>query len=112
MQNFEELARTLLSEDVPFEQTSQILAGIGMADPIRADKNIRLLGGRGEGFEAFCRVFPYALRSLAEVADPDASLNNWERLVGAQRNRKSHFDLLSKSPETLDALLNIVGTSN
>lgn len=112
MQNYEELTEKLLSEDVPFEEASRILAEVGIVDPVRADKNIQLLGGRGEGYEAFRKVLPHALRCLGEVADPDAALNNWERLVGAQRDRRSHFDRLTKSSDTLKTLLKTIGASD
>jgi glutamate-ammonia-ligase adenylyltransferase len=112
LENYEKFARILLSEDVSFEMMGEILTGIGITDPVKAEKNIQLLGGRGEGFEAFRKVFPHALRSLAGAADPDAALNNWERLVGARRDRKSHFSLLTESPRTLDVLLKIVGASH
>jgi len=104
-------AELLLSEDIPFEQASRILSDAGIADPVKADKNIQLLAGRGSGYEAFCKILPHALRRLSEVADPDSALNDWERLVAALRDRRSHFEKLLKSPETLDVLLNITGAS-
>ena len=111
MKNYEELAERLLSEDISPEQAGQILGEIGITDPVRADKNIQLLAGRGKRFEAFSGVLPLALRCLGEVADPDAALNNWERFVGALRDRKSHFNMLTKKPDILEIFLKLVGAS-
>ncbi len=111
MRNYEELADNILSENISFERTGRILAEIGIADPAKADKNIRLLAGREDGFDAFRAILPHALRCLDETADPDAALNNWERLVGALRDRKSHFERLTEKPETLETLLRIIGAS-
>lgn len=104
-------AKKLLSEDIAFGEAEKILAEIGIADPVRADKNIRLLAGRGDECDAFSKVLPHALRSLTATADPDATLNNWERLVGTLRNRGSHFEGLIDNPDTLDILFRIIGTS-
>lgn len=111
MQNYEELAEKVLSEDISFEMLGQALGEIGIVDPVKADKNIRLLAGRGEGFEAFRKILPHALRCIGDAADPDTALNNWERLVGALRDRRSHFDLLMEKPDTLEILLKIIGAS-
>ncbi len=111
MQKRESPGEILLSEDPPFEQVSRILADAGIADAVRADKNIQLLAGRGAGHEAFRKILPHALECLREVADPDSALNNWERLVGALRERKSHFDRLIEGPESLDILLKVMGAS-
>ncbi|MBI4832442.1 MAG: hypothetical protein HY801_13015 [Candidatus Lindowbacteria bacterium] len=81
MLNHEELAEALLTENLPFEHARRILAEAGVADPVKANKNIQLLAGRGPAYEAFCRILPLALDFLSRVADPDMALNNWERLV-------------------------------
>jgi glutamate-ammonia-ligase adenylyltransferase len=111
LQDYQELAERLLSEDLSSDQASQILGDIGIIDPVRADKNIQLLAGRGKRFEAFSGALPLALRFLGEVADPDAALNNWERFVGALDDRKSHFNMLAKKPDILQTFLKLVGAS-
>lgn len=111
MQEHEKVAEILLSEKLPFEHASRLLTESGIIDPVRADKNIQLLAGRGPGYELFCKILPHALQCLREVADPDTALNNWERLVGALRDRESHFDSLVKRPRALEVLLKVVGAS-
>lgn len=111
MHEHDDLAKILLTEKHPFEHAQRILAETGIVDPVKAEKNIQLLAGRGAGHEIFCRILPHVLRCLREVADPDTALNNWERLVGATRDREFHFDYLEKNPGRIEVLLRIIGTS-
>ncbi len=112
MHKHEDLAEILLTEKHPFEHARKILAETGIIDPVKAEKNMQLLAGRGAGYEIFCRILPQVLHSLREVADPDTALNNWERLVGATRDRELHFDYLEKHSDKIEILLRIIGTSD
>ncbi|MBI5117380.1 bifunctional [glutamate--ammonia ligase]-adenylyl-L-tyrosine phosphorylase/[glutamate--ammonia-ligase] adenylyltransferase [Candidatus Poribacteria bacterium] len=109
--NHEELAEALLTENLPFEHARRILAEAGIADPVKANKNIQLLAGRGTAYEVFCRILPLALGFLDKVADPDMALNNWERLVEVKRDRETHFRNIKNNPQALDILLRIIGVS-
>ncbi len=111
MHDYDDSAEILLTENSPFDRVSRILVEAGIDDPVRAEKNIQLLAGRGEGCDAFRRILPRVLECLREVADPDAALNSWERLVGTLRDRKAHFERLIDSPEALETLLKIFGAS-
>jgi len=105
------MAEILLDEKQSFEHARRVLMEVGIADPVKADKNIQLLAGRGAGYEMFCRILPDALRALHEVANPDMALNNWERLAGVMRDREHHFGFFNQHPSALQVLLNIIGTS-
>jgi len=111
LQEHERLAEILFTEKVPFETVRQVLAEAGIQDAVKADKNIRLLAGRGPGYEAFCLLLPHVLRELNEAADPDMALNNWERLVEVIRDRENHFTLLLTNLPVLGVLLKILGAS-
>ena len=111
MHESRELADILLTEKYPFEHAQKILAEAGITDPVKAEKNLQLLAGRGPGYEAFCAILPSILQALRGVADPDAALNSWERLIGALRDRESHYDYLGKNPNKIVILLGIMGTS-
>ena len=106
-----ELADILFTEKYPFEHAQKILTEAGITDPAKAEKNLQLLAGRGAGYEAFCAILPSIMQTLQNVADPDAALNSWERLIGALRDRKSHYEYLGKNPHKIAILLGIMGTS-
>jgi glutamate-ammonia-ligase adenylyltransferase len=108
LQEYEKLTEILLTEKVPFEHARRILTEVGIADPVKADKN---LAGGGAGYQAFCKILPQVLHFLRETGDPDLALNNWERFVEETRDRESHFDALSKNPQALGILLKTMGTS-
>jgi glutamate-ammonia-ligase adenylyltransferase len=111
LQEHERLAEILFTEKTPFESVRKILTDASIRDPVKADKNLKLLAGHGRGYEAFCRILPPVLRELRDVADPDMALNNWERLVEIIRDRESHFTYLFENPSTLGILLKILGSS-
>lgn len=111
MQEHERLAEILFTERVPFESVRRILNEAGIQDPVKADKNIKLLAGHGAGYDVFCRLLPDVLEMLGDTADPDMALNNWERLVEVIRDRESHFGLLARNPDGLRVLLKVLGSS-
>ncbi len=111
LMNAGEIVETLLGEGVPFERVNSILVQTGFADPVKAEKNIRLLAGRDTDYEAFRAILPHALPCFIDVADPDMALNNWERLVTVMRERVSHYEYLIANPGVLDLLLKVIGSS-
>ncbi len=111
MQEHERLAEILFTEKVPFEEVRRVLLEAGIQDPLKADKNIKLLAGNGASYDKFCLLLPHALNQLKDVADPDMALNNWERLAEVLRDRENHFQFLLNNPSVLGVLLKILGTS-
>ena len=78
LREHEELVEVLLTEKYPFEHAREILTEAGIADPIKADKNIRLLAGRGAGYDIFCTILPNVIRLLRDVEYPE---NWWARSI-------------------------------
>jgi glutamate-ammonia-ligase adenylyltransferase len=111
MPGSKELAEIFFTERAPFERVRDLLSEVGVADAVKASKNIQLLAGGGESREIFLRILPEALDELLEVADPDMALNNWERLVDVTRDREKHFGYLLRNPLALRTLLRVLGTS-
>jgi glutamate-ammonia-ligase adenylyltransferase len=111
LQEHDRLAKILLDEKVLSDEARRMLADVGITDPGKAGKNVQLLAGRGPAYDAFSSILPWVLRSLDDVADPDAALNNWERLVGTMHEPERHYEYLEKHPRNLEILLKVIGTS-
>ncbi len=99
---------SLLSD---FPDLSEHLKQIGCSDAGRAIKNLEALGDRLLHREAFVRLLPPLLETLAHIPDPDMALNNLERFGGVVIDRGFLFALLGEHRKSLDLLLTILGSS-
>ncbi len=87
------------------------LKQVGIADIARATKNLESLGQHPLHRQAFTRILPAILETLANIPDPDMALNNLERFSGVVIDRGFLLSLLGDSQKILDLLLTVFGSS-
>ena len=92
-------------------ELSDRIRQIGCTDVARAVKNLEALGQHPLHREAFARLLPALLDTLANIPDPDMALNNLERFFGVVIDRGFLLGLLLESPKSLDLLLTVFGSS-
>ncbi len=105
------IADLVLSESVSKEKIAGILKRSGLQNASRAFTNIRQMAGTGNQSKAFARVAVLAFRLLGETADPDMSLNNWERFTQNIQNPEDHYRKLLQQPMVLQIMLKIFAFS-
>ena len=98
-------------EKADLTELSDRLRQIGCTDITRAVKNLEALGEHPLHREAFTRLLPSLLDTLANIPDPDMALNNLERFFGVVIDRGFLLGLLHESPKSLDLLLTVFGSS-
>ncbi len=87
------------------------LKQIGCTDVVRAMRNLEALVQHPLHQHAFTRLLPTLLETLANIPDPDMTLNNLERFFGVVIDRGFLFALLRDHRKSLDLLLTIFGSS-
>ena len=79
-------------------------------DPSRGQRNLTALAGH-LGSAAFTNLCPVLVRLLPRTADPDMALNNLERLLAQPSARQQLPSLLESRNRGLDAVLQLLATS-
>jgi glutamate-ammonia-ligase adenylyltransferase len=106
------------TSDLPVEQIRDRVAAVGFEDVDRALRNLQLMR---EG-QASARYTPEVRRSLGELAgpllkaladvpDPDLALTTFERFIVAVAARTTFMRLLAETPELVNLLTRLFGTS-
>jgi [glutamine synthetase] adenylyltransferase / [glutamine synthetase]-adenylyl-L-tyrosine phosphorylase len=104
-------ADLILSETMPEELASRILAEGGLRNHDRALKNIGLLKGEGTVKRLFAGLAVLAWDYLRDTPDPDMALNNWERFTGSLPSKEDHYRQLLNQPLQLEIFLGIFAGS-
>ena len=105
------IADLLLSESVPPELRTRILADKGFKNTERAYINLRSLAGQGSRRELFVQLAILACDILLREPDADMALNNWERFIRSLPQAESHFNALLAQPKRLEILISIFSRS-
>ncbi len=86
------------------------LSALGFVEPRRSLDNIELLA---EGVEdpLLLSLIPALVEACAASADPDACLNNFERISSACESRESFFAILSGQPDCVKLLAPVAASS-
>ena len=85
-------------------EAHRLLKEYGFEDCARSHRNLQNLAGDSPLREEFAEVIELVLRTLADSADPDAALNNFDRFVGEIPNRTWLYRLLHDAPFLLRIL--------
>ena len=101
----------LLSESVPQELRTRILADKGFKNTERAYVNLRNLAGEGSRRDLFAQLAILACDILLHEPDADMALNNWERFIHSLPEAEPHFSALLAQPKRLEILIGIFSRS-
>ncbi len=99
-----------MSFDNDITVTPERLQNLGMQDLSQAQRNLELLRSTigAEGLSAF---LPGLLTNLSSSADPDMSLNNFERFASALDDIPSFLSFCRTRPDILVSFITIFGSS-
>lgn len=101
----------LLAPELSDAQVQQILRPYGFKDPQAADRNLQLMGEELTTREMLARLVGSILLVAQKSPDPDAALNYFERLLAAIPTKTSFLSFLGESPEALELVILLCGTS-
>jgi glutamate-ammonia-ligase adenylyltransferase len=93
------------------EDVVRLLAQYGFKDVFRADANIQATTADPSERQLLAELIEDLLQCASQSADPDQSLNYFERFVRAGMQRLRLFSYLRDSPQALDVLLKTLGAS-
>ena len=94
--------RALLDKETPDDFACERIARYGFTDPHKALVNVRLIAG-GAGDDAH-RALSSILTACSASSDPDACLNNFERVSAASESREGFFGILASRPDSVKLL--------
>lgn len=101
----------LLAPQLSPERIHQFLKRYGFKDPEAADRNLQLIAEELPIRHILARMTKGLLEAARESPDPDAALNHFERLFANVTHRANFLGFLGETPEALEALVLICGTS-
>ena len=102
----------ILSPALTEDKAHRILEKFGFQDCDRAYRNLQNLTGEPASREEFAEIIEVVLKRLADSADPDAALNNFDRFAGEIPNRAWLYNLLHDAPFLLSILAACFGSSS
>src|SRR6185295_16678549 len=102
----------LLARGLPTSEVTRLLAPYGFQDMTRADGNLQAMAGEPGSRRLLAVLLSGLLDSVAQTADPDQALDQWERFLQNGINRSHLFAYLSQAPRILDLLSRIFGNSS
>ncbi len=101
----------LLANQLSPEKISQFLKRYGFKDPESADRNLQLIAEELSMRLILARIIKKLLEAARQCPDPDAALNHFERLFAKVTHRANFLGFLGETPEALEALIVICGSS-
>ncbi|PYV41101.1 MAG: bifunctional [glutamate--ammonia ligase]-adenylyl-L-tyrosine phosphorylase/[glutamate--ammonia-ligase] adenylyltransferase [Acidobacteria bacterium] len=101
----------LLAAELSPQQVDQFLSQYGFKDPQAADRNLQLMAEDLSIREMLARIIGPLLKGAQASPDPDAAFNNLERLLSVVTHRANFLGFLGDTPEALEALTLLCGTS-
>lgn len=102
----------LLAPELSPEEVAEFLGQYGFADPVTADRNLQLMAENVTTRLALARMVGRLLEVVRETPDPDGALNHFERLLAVVNHPVNFLSFLGDTPEALEAVLSICGSSN
>ena len=101
----------LLAPGLQPHEVSRLLKPYGFQNAQKADDNLQSMAGDPQARLALASVLPELLSAVADTADPDQALNEWDRYLNSGIQRGPFFSYLSHTPRTLSLLCVIFGNS-
>ena len=101
----------LLATDLAIKDVARVLQAYGLQDWQQADRNLQAIAGEPATRKALAIILPTLLESLAQTADPDQALNEWERYADSGIHRLQLFQYLAKAPHIIEVLGTVFGNS-
>ena len=101
----------LLAPELSTDKINQFLRRYGFKDPEAADRNLQLVAEELPIRHILARMVKGLLEAARQSPDPDAALNHFERLFSNVTHRANFLGFLAATPEALEALILICGTS-
>ena len=101
----------LLAPELDPEEVNQFLRSYGFQDPAGADRNLQLMAQDVSHRELLAGIIPGLLKGAQLSPDPDAAFNNFERFLSAVAHPANLLGFLRDTPEALEALILLFGTS-
>ncbi|RMH34112.1 MAG: hypothetical protein D6690_11365 [Nitrospirae bacterium] len=101
----------LLAKGLAPEEITQCLAPYGFQHLSRADANLQAMANEPGARRALAAILPELLAAVAETADPDQALNEWERYLASGIHRVQLFQYLAQAPRMLHLVCTIFGNS-
>src|SRR5262245_40023448 len=102
----------LLAPRLDRAQVADLLRPYGIKDPSKADANLQAAATDPTDRELLADLLEDLLVCVSQSADPDQSLNYFERFARAALNRAQLFNYLQESPRTLEVLMRTLGASS
>jgi glutamate-ammonia-ligase adenylyltransferase len=101
----------LLAPRLDPEQVIALLSPYGLKEPAKADANLQAMADDPPARRLLADILEELLDSVSQSADPDQSLNYFERFARAAVNKLHLFSYLKDSPRTLEILAKTFGGS-
>jgi len=101
----------LLAPHLDRVQASELLRPYGFKDISKADANLQALADDPSDRLLLAGILAELLRCVSQSADPDQSLNYFERFARAAIHKTRLFSYLTDSPRMLEALARTLGAS-
>ena len=101
----------LLSPHLDTSTVIRILKPYGFMDCEKADANLQQMAGDPRSRQLLASILRDLLEAVAETADPDQALNEWDRYLEVGGNRAQLFSYFAQVPHILNLLCVIFGSS-
>ncbi len=101
----------LLSPDLDRSEAFGLLKPFGFRNVAQADSNLQLMAGDPHSRKLLAKILNELLLAVAQTADPDQALNDWDRYLKIGVNRTQLFSYLENAPRMLHLLCTIFGNS-
>jgi glutamate-ammonia-ligase adenylyltransferase len=101
----------LLAPELTPDEVNQFLRSYGFKDPAAADRNLQLMAEDFTHRELLARIVAGLLKAAQLSPDSDAAFNNFERFLSAVTHPANFLGFLGDTPEALEALILVFGTS-
>lgn len=101
----------LLSPSLAPAEVSKLLSPYGIQNPQQADANLQAMAGDPQTRQLLANILGKLLTYIAETADPDQALNEWERYLQSGIHGSQLFAYFAQAPKMLHLLCVVFGNS-
>ena len=106
-----EASQLLLSPELDPSQVVRILEPYGFKDCHKADANLQGMAGDPGSRQQLAVILQDLLAAVADTADPDQALNEWDRFLDVCGNRLQLFKYFAQVPHILHVVSTVFGNS-
>ncbi len=103
--------QVLLASGITASEVDRLLKPYGFVNSQLADSNFQAMAGDPHSRPLLAKILPLLLSAVAETADPDQALNEWDRYLQSGIHRSQLFDYLAQAPPMVHLLCMIFGNS-